>query len=370
MAKNLVLVIMSVLITCVAGEGLLRLMGFRGEISWNLQEVIPIDDPVLNFRLSPNSESFSGNIVYKLNSQGFRDLEHAYQKPANVFRILVLGDSVAFGYKVSLENTFSRKLEGMLRTRITDSAVEVVTLAMPGLNTIQEAHLLNEEGVKYAPDMILIFYSINDADTGVAFARPETICRIELLKWPIPCAYKSVLKSSALLFFVKDRVDSLFWRLNIGDQDDVFGSLRSDYFAQLYSGYEKLNANVLAGFDNIARFSQERELPVVLVVSPIMYEFDSYRWVGIHETIRREGRSRGFQVFDLLDVYRKYLVKDIRVERGDFVHPGDLGHDVAAGSVADFILQSTKLRHLQLPVSQASKFEPLTSPRKTTATQN
>lgn len=356
MMKNGLLVILSLILTLGAGEGALRLLGFRGEISWNLQDVISIDDTVLNFRLSPNSESFSGNIVYKLNSRGFRDLEHSYQKVANAFRILVLGDSVAFGYKVSLENTFSRKLEGLLRGRTADRTVEIVTLAMPGLNTLQEAHILWEEGQRYTPDMILILYSINDAETGVAFARQETTCRIELLKLPIPCASKSALKNSALLFFVKDRMDQVFWKLNIGDQDDVFGSLRSDYFAQLYTAEEKWRTNVLAGFNSIAKYAQERQIPVILAVSPIMFEFDHYQWTWIHEKLLREGRGRGFQVIDLLDRYRKYSVKDIRVERGDFVHPGELGHEVAAVTVGEMILQAPNLLETQRPASLTPQF--------------
>lgn len=354
MVKNALLVIFSLVFTLAVGEGALRIVGFRGEISWNLQDVVSMNDAILNFRLSPNSESFSGNVAYKLNGRGFRDLEHSDQKVASTFRILVLGDSVAFGYKVALDNTFSRKLESLLHDRIPDRGIEVLTLAMPGLNTVQEAHLLREEGLKYSPDMILILYSLNDADTGVAYASKETSCRIELIKLPIPCAYKTVLKSSALLFFVKDRMDQLFWKLNIGDQDDVFGSLRSDYFAQLYTNDSKWHANVLAGFDSIAEDAKEHRIPVVLVVSPVMFEFDHYQWTWIHKKLLQEGESRGFQVIDLLEQYRTYSVKEIRVERGDFVHPGDLGHKVAAGVVADFLMESPQLLQPQQPASYAS----------------
>jgi hypothetical protein len=111
--------------------------------------------------LRPNSTSGSGRIEYRINSRGFRDQEWPYAKNPTAFRVLVVGDSVAFSYKVALEEIFPRRLEVRLRAAMGD--VEAVTLAMPGLNTLQESMLLTQEGGRYSPDAAVVAFSLNDA---------------------------------------------------------------------------------------------------------------------------------------------------------------------------------------------------------------
>lgn len=343
--KNGVLIVVSLAVSFLVAETALHMAGYRGEVSWNLENMITVDDSVLNFRFRPNSESFTGNITYRLNSAGFRDSEHRYEKAPNMFRILVMGDSVAFGYKVKVEDTFSLRLEKLLEKNQGNVKAEVVTLAMPGLNSFQEAHLLQEEGRKYSPDLIVMLYSLNDADSGVSFKKKEEdVCRIELIHMEIPCAYKTFMKSSALLFFLKDRLDGLMWKLHIGDQDDVFGSIQTDYFSKLYTGDIKWKNNVLSGFDIVRDYSAQTGVPVLLVVSPVMYDFGQYSWKWIHEKIAKDAVARGFVVVDLLPLYSRYSVMDVRVERGDFVHPGKLGHEIAAAATSEAILKNSLLQ--------------------------
>jgi hypothetical protein len=110
MWKNLLLLVSSLLTVFSLAEAGIRILGFRGEMSWSVHDIVRVNDAILNYRLKPNSTSFSGDVVYRLNSRGFRDVEHRYQKNSKVYRIMVLGDSVAFGYKVPFEEIFPRNL--------------------------------------------------------------------------------------------------------------------------------------------------------------------------------------------------------------------------------------------------------------------
>jgi len=61
----------------------------------------------------------------KINSKGLRDIEHLYEKPDNIIRILILGDSYAAALEIPLEKTFPRLLEGLLNEQ-SDYHFEVI----------------------------------------------------------------------------------------------------------------------------------------------------------------------------------------------------------------------------------------------------
>jgi hypothetical protein len=52
-----------------------------------------------------------------INSAGLPDVEHRYNKPDGVYRILIIGDSFVEAYQVKLEHSFARQLEKMLNNR-------------------------------------------------------------------------------------------------------------------------------------------------------------------------------------------------------------------------------------------------------------
>lgn len=340
MLKNILLLMVSLLATFFVGEGALRAMGFKGEVEWSVTDVVKVDDEVLNYRLKPNSVSFSGDVTYSLNSLGFRDLDRPFEKGSKL-RILVLGDSVAFGYKVKFEDLFSRQLERLFAERHSSREIEVLTLAMPGLNTLQESHLLMTVGTKFNPDLLLVAFSINDAEVGVAYRPNDSTCRIQLLQVPVPCSIKKIMKQSALLYFLKDRGDQLAWRMGLGDQDDIYHSMETDYFSTLYRDDHNWDEHVARGFQAISQFSRNKDVPTVLVIFPVMYDFQDYKWSWIHKKIEEEGKKHRFHVIQLFETFKQYPVEATRVERGDFVHPNKLGHRLAAVEVERFLYERT-----------------------------
>ena len=65
------------------------------------------------------------------------------------------------GYSVALEESFHRQLE--MRLTEAGSAVEVINLAVGGFGTLQELLVLQEEGLRYEPDLVVLgFYFGND----------------------------------------------------------------------------------------------------------------------------------------------------------------------------------------------------------------
>ena len=170
MSRNSLINILLVSIGAFLGfflcEGGLRLYYFG-----SLAEPLPerhLREPhkTLGWCLTPNKTAFQQTLDYsvriKINSKGLRDIEHSYSKEADVFRIVILGDSFMEAYQVPLECSFPRVLEKVLNERVSQR-IEVINLGVGGYGTAQEYLYLREEGLKYHPDLVILaFLGLND----------------------------------------------------------------------------------------------------------------------------------------------------------------------------------------------------------------
>ena len=124
-------------------------------------------DPVLGYSLRPNVEGWyreEGGSYVVINSDGLRDREHEKTKPANTFRIAVVGDSYAEALQVPMEDAFWIILEKKLNEcRIFgDKRVEVINFGVSGYGTAQELLMLRERVWQYSPDMVVLAVTTNN----------------------------------------------------------------------------------------------------------------------------------------------------------------------------------------------------------------
>lgn len=100
-------------------------------------------------------------IQVRMNAQGIRaDREYTYQKPENTCRIVLLGDSFFVGYEVDLKDSFAYLLEKALRTE--GYPCEVINLAVSGFGTAEMLVTLQQEGLKYQPDIVVFQWHRTD----------------------------------------------------------------------------------------------------------------------------------------------------------------------------------------------------------------
>ena len=112
------------------------------------------------------SDPDSGEVYPShVNSRGWRDEEHTFENPDGAFRILVLGDSNTFGPTVPQDKTYPRILQDRLRAEGFNA--EVISLSYGAWGTDQKLEALQNEGLKYAPDLIVLQYTANDVKFNV-----------------------------------------------------------------------------------------------------------------------------------------------------------------------------------------------------------
>ncbi|MEW6746132.1 MAG: SGNH/GDSL hydrolase family protein [Planctomycetota bacterium] len=123
-------------------------------------------------RLKPNAQWNVGFPV-ATNSLGLRDRELAREKPDKEYRILLLGDSVVFGWGVREDETFGHLIEEELNRDRTDGKhVEVVNGSVPGWNGADEARFLEDTGLSFRPDLVLLLFIPDDVPRD---AEPEEV---------------------------------------------------------------------------------------------------------------------------------------------------------------------------------------------------
>ncbi|MFP6620367.1 MAG: SGNH/GDSL hydrolase family protein [Pirellulaceae bacterium] len=119
-----------------------------------------IHDARLGWRNIPNWTGTTFGVPLSINSQGLRDREYSIAKPAGKNRILVLGDSYAWGYGVRNSQMFSEVLEDRF---IHDVSWQVINAAVSGWGTDQQFLFLEESGFDYQPDVVVVsFFFGND----------------------------------------------------------------------------------------------------------------------------------------------------------------------------------------------------------------
>ena len=110
------------------------------------------------------------------NSHGFRDRERSYQKPANTYRILVLGDSQVEAMQVALANSFPALLEKALNQHSPSIRFEVLSLGQSGFGTADDYMRYLNFGVEYSPDLVLLAVTTqNDIQDNSKFLSWESL---------------------------------------------------------------------------------------------------------------------------------------------------------------------------------------------------
>ena len=156
--KNISLFFVSLILFLVIFEIGLRLFWKMSTLKGQLY--VSSKDVNLRYELKPNAKV--GFVT--INSEGFRDNEYSRSKDEGTMRVIILGDSETFGKSMKLEDTFPKKLQYSLNGKCPRKKIEVLNMGVEGYNTIQEYEFLKVKGLDYNPDLVLLYYCLNDTD--------------------------------------------------------------------------------------------------------------------------------------------------------------------------------------------------------------
>ena len=304
----------------------------------DIEKLQLVDDPVVDYRRLPNLSWIDNNLRYDINSRGWRDREHTFDKPPSTFRILSVGDSVTNGHGVNVEEIYTKRLEALLNESppSPSRSYKLVLITQGALNSEQEAHLVEVEGLRYEPDLIVVGYVLNDPAEGASLRRDRERAR----QLSLVARLKETGQRSSLVHLLYRTGQRLAWAARrLGGRAEVAAYATDDYFLRLHREPRSWE-RVTRAFDRLQRVSLEHETPVLVVIFPILYELDDYAWASVHEQVAAAATERGFHVVDLLASYRGFDPNDLQVVEGDHVHPNALGHQIAAEAIDRYLRQT------------------------------
>lgn len=120
----------------------------------------------LGWRGRPNFTTTVGTDDYfhdlKLNSAGMHDTDHIQPKPANTFRILVLGDSFIRAHQVREVETSHQVLEDLLNSEHPPRRTEVISAGVDAWGTGQQLLYYRNDGRDFQPDLVLLMLYIGN----------------------------------------------------------------------------------------------------------------------------------------------------------------------------------------------------------------
>jgi lysophospholipase L1-like esterase len=136
-------------------------------------------DPLLLWRLKPNLDHAIWDFtVVSTNAEHFRADYPIGAKPAGTFRVVCLGDSVTFGYRVPPVwpdkpkdydpewQPFPMLIEKELRKANPNRQIEVFPMAVPGYTTHQGLAWLRRDIDYLKPDLVIASFGWNDASVS------------------------------------------------------------------------------------------------------------------------------------------------------------------------------------------------------------
>ncbi len=130
----------------------------------------------------PSASTVLGRGEAKSNRLGMRDREYERIKPANTYRIVLLGASNDMGWGVKNDETYENLVEDDLNSHVPDSHYsnyEILNLAVAGDSILQRVLRLEQEGFALQPDTAILSITAVDEQFIASSLRKALIQGIE-----------------------------------------------------------------------------------------------------------------------------------------------------------------------------------------------
>jgi lysophospholipase L1-like esterase len=283
-----------------------------------------------------------GDILYRFNHEGYRDVDHDPKSPHQ--RIVWLGDSVSFGLGVPQERTFVGLLQRRLAAR--PDPWEIVNLAIFAYDTRHELESLREDGLAHRPDAIVLQFYMNDL-TLAPPSRPGAPPAPVSFKDRLTVAKNRIVYKSALYLRTQQAALGLSYLLLHNARRRYFPDTlnadepRSDV-AYLAKHPDDSTVPTFQTLAAIARIARERRIPLLVLLSPDEVQLYTDRYDSVTRRVAGFCRQAGIATFDPLPNFRAGA--DRAELFYDGVHYSPHGHERLAGLLFTALEGSGSLR--------------------------
>ena len=109
-----------------------------------------------------NGERYTWGHLVRNNRYDFRERDFRVPKPPDVYRVMVLGDSLTWGAGLAIEQRYTAIAERLLQEAFPKKRFEVLNFGIRGGPTTAERDILQEYKDIVQPNMIVVGFCLND----------------------------------------------------------------------------------------------------------------------------------------------------------------------------------------------------------------
>ena len=336
-------------VTVLICFGVLELIGYvweaktaQGPLGWTLvgarrlklEKNGSVEQPY--YKLKPYENYNWEEIPISINALGFRNEEFSVQKPKDTYRILNLGDSVAFGWEVRMEDTYGKKLERHLNEYSNNIRYEVINAGVPTWNLEAERNFLLEEGLKYQPDLVILDVTVVNDIYGENKALSEDRSLFQWLRdhtygWPF-------LTTNVRFLLAKQMGPEAFPVLNPPKEA---------------SGYYPLDENdeiwdrTWGLIEEMYQATRAEDVDFIMIIFPTAYQVNSADHPNTPQRVLVDRANQiDMKYIDLLPIYKTVCKEANPAECEGYenllfadvwMHPNVLGHQLAYEELVSII---------------------------------
>ena len=255
----------------------------------------------------PNRSALLMGVGVDINSDGYRNKAVSVNPPEGVTRVMMIGDSLTFGWGVPSNETVSSRLEVLLNDSTGKRSFEVINTGVGNTNTeMQVASFLNR-GVLFSPNIVILNYFINDAE-------------------PIPRPTKNFLmKHSAAYVFFSLRLSSIS-RLFLG------GKQWHQYYSDLYKEENDGWIRAKAAISRLSKYSYSKGIKLMIVNYPELHHLNPYPFDYINIKLKSVADEQRIPFVDLLQNLQGESEADLWVSQQD-QHPNSFACKLIASAI-------------------------------------
>jgi lysophospholipase L1-like esterase len=318
----------------------------KAQITNQQQATIFEGDPLLLWRLKPNLDHVVWDFtVVTTNSQGLRLDYPLNSKAAGTFRILCVGDSVTFGYRVPVVwperpkdynpdwLPFPMLIEKELRAANPGRKIEVIALAVPGYSSYQGLAQLRREIDRLQPDLVTICFGWNDVSMS-DYPDRETIptnWRAVTVRWLID---HSQAFAHATHWLRSKRQSSG----NTAPRQPAPRVSQQQY---------------LSNIQEMVRLAGRHGAPAIVIAAPyrdrITNPVEAASMIAYRESLRSAMQQDGTTYLELPQLTEAGYPAN-RAVFGELIHPNHMGHRLIAAELLKLLGAKGAIKDLTVPM--------------------
>jgi len=279
-------------------------------------------------------------LLYKVSPEGYRlpddPFPHDYTTSTGVPGILAIGDSFSAGQGVKYEDLYTTQLFRMLKRDGYRPYIKNCGKCGANINEIVKIHTDETTEAKYP--IVVYGFVLND----FGLAPPIKISGNDFIdknngvvRWKAYHylnAIRNISKTFNLVMFCIEK-----YRLNTTTTKAYLNAFK--------------DKNAQKKFDQIADINQRTQLTggkLVMMIFPLLYDFQNYPFREIHEKITSFCAKENIPMLDLLPYYSKYNARDLWANPTD-QHPNEIAHKITAEKLYDFLVKQKLVTKASLP---------------------